>query len=117
MSNLGDYQLITTLSKKVGGPRRLVGIIIGSTIVLDRVAIFLHHKYKKKKTVNAAKKVYSILHTRESDDGVVFKKGDLFRVIETDGDVCLVDRLGDKNSPYYVSGSFLGTISDYKHHS
>lgn len=29
MSDLGRYQLLTTMAKKVGGPKRLIAILVG----------------------------------------------------------------------------------------
>lgn len=33
MSNLGGYQALTTLAKKVGGPGKLVALIAGGVLV------------------------------------------------------------------------------------
>ena len=34
MSNLGWYQVMTTAAKKVGGPLKLAGLVLGSGIVI-----------------------------------------------------------------------------------
>ena len=34
MSNLGVYQVMTTIAKRVGGPKNLAGILIGSGIAI-----------------------------------------------------------------------------------
>lgn len=34
MSNLGWYQILTTLAKKVGGTKQLIGLLIGSGALL-----------------------------------------------------------------------------------
>ena len=39
MSNLGLYQVLTTVAKKVGGPGVLVGILIGFGAVIGAGAV------------------------------------------------------------------------------
>ena len=34
MSNLGWYQILTSMAKKVGGPKQLVGMILGGGVLL-----------------------------------------------------------------------------------
>mgnify|MGYP000212211940 CR=1 FL=1 len=50
MGNLGSYQTLTTMSKKVGGPKKLVTLLVGGGVVLG-VTIEKSRKYidKKKK--------------------------------------------------------------------
>ncbi len=39
MSNLGWYQILTTLAKKDGGPKQLIGLLIGSGALLGGGAV------------------------------------------------------------------------------
>ena len=36
-----------------------------------------------------------------------------FKVLKVDGDVVLIEKLGDHNNPYVVSIKFFSSISDY----
>ena len=49
-----------------------------------------------------------------SNENLVFKLGDKFKVLEFDGDAVLIEKIGDSNNPYVASSEFLGKISNYK---
>ena len=123
MSNLGDYQRMTILSKKVGGPKNLAVIIAGAgavaSVALYKGGEIVKEKVRKKKNKEKLKEtsdsiVYSITVDGVSDDGLEFKIGDQFRVLETDKDAVLIEKIGDDNNPYFVSVEFLEMISNYK---
>lgn len=122
MSNLGWYQTITTLSKKLGGPKNLCAIVLGSGIVIgylvDEAKNAVKKKYSVKKDENRriddSKKIYTIAEDCCSNEGLKFNLGDRFRILERDGDVGLLERMDDSNNPYYVSLKFLSKVSDYK---
>ena len=128
LNNLGDYHKITKIAKSVGGPRNLLLItaLAGSmaTLGVGSVIYFIKKKTKVnkmsqievKKTISSEKEVrkYRTLLKDQSNEGVVFNVGDEFEVLAEDGDVILIDKKNDKNSPYYVSRDFLGKISSYK---
>lgn len=123
MSNLGDYQRMTILAKKVGGPKNLAVIIAGAGVVAS-VALYkggeiVKEKVRKKKNKEKLKEtsdsiVYSITVDGVSDDGLEFKIGDQFRVLETVKNAVLIEKIGDDNNPYFVSVEFLEMISNYK---
>ncbi len=46
-------------------------------------------------------------------NGLVFKVGDNFRILNHDADAILIEKLGDDNNPYFVSADFLKQISEY----
>lgn len=123
MSNLGDYQRMTILAKKVGGPKNLAVIIAGAgavaSVALYKGGEIIKEKVRKKKNKEKLKEtsdsiVYSITVDGVSDDGLEFKIGDQFRVLETDKDAVLIEKIGDDNNPYFVSVEFLEMISNYK---
>lgn len=116
MSNLGTYQWLTTAAKKVGGPKNLVLIIAGtgaavykgSEIVVKKTV----KKIKKKIRIHqltemADTKVYSVTAEGISNEGLAFKIGDQFRVLETNKDAVLMEKIGDDNNPYFVSEELL----------
>ncbi len=122
MSNLGGYQILTTLGKKVGGPWNLVGLFVGGGAIIGGCFVAGGHALKKKTDALSEKKrqeaeaaiIYTVNVEGRSNEGLLFTVGDTFRVLERDGDAGLIEKIGDKNNPYYVSLHFLTTISDYK---
>ena len=122
MSNLGAYQWMTTAAKKVGGPVNLLllagtaGAAIykgGETVVKQCAKAIRAHK-SDKPVVEAKSRLYKVTATGKSNEGLAFAIGDQFRVLETDGDAVLIEKIGDKNNPYFVSAELLHRISDYK---
>lgn len=124
MSNLGGYQTMTTIFKSLGGPKKAVSLILGSTFVIGGVAgSFVPNVY------NAAKKAIRkgashsstmdemfTVRTHRDGDGRSEPKlrvGDKFRVLERDGDAVLIEVLNDDDNPYFVSGKILAMISDF----
>lgn len=123
MSNLGDYQKMTIMAKKVGGPKNLAVIIAGAgavaSVALYKGGEIVKEKVRKKKNKEKLKEtsdsiVYSITVDGVSDDGLEFKIGDQFRVLETVKNAVLIEKIGDDNNPYFVSVEFLEMISNYK---
>lgn len=126
MSNLGGYQVLTTLAKKVGGPDKLVTLLVGGGAVAGGIVVkggeFVVKKgkqaiakSKEKKNDSAIRKdvIYTVERDAESNEGLEFKVGDRFRVLEYDGDAILIELIGNDNNPYFVSGEVLKEISDY----
>lgn len=122
MSNLGWYQVMTTLAKKVGGPPRLAGLFIGGgallggSIVAGGIAVKkkINKELDAKKRIADAAVVYTVKKEGRSNEGLLFAMGDKYKVLEIDGDACLIEKLQDNNNPYFVSGKFLSSISDYR---
>lgn len=117
MGNLGWYQLITTAAKKVGGPKRLIALTLGTGAAIHAGACAAYKKVKKeldkKKRARAAAIVYTVEKEGSSNEGLLFRTGERFKVLEIDGDACLIEKLGDNKNPYFVSLKFLSSISDY----
>ena len=118
MGNLGLYQTMTTVAKKVGGPKSfllLVGISgygvfrIGEAGIKKFVKAVI--RYRKKKQIPS--KLYVVHSAGESNEGLHFAAGNTFRVLESDGDAVLIEKIGEENNPYFVSEELLRTISDY----
>ena len=119
MSNLGAYQWITTMSKKVGGPEKLIALIsVGSIVIYkgSEMAVKKLIKAIKKSKAKAEEKgtAYKVAIPSESNEGLKFKIGDEFYVLETDGDIILIEKIGDSNNPYFVDMKFISKISNYK---
>lgn len=118
MGNLGMYQVVTTVMKKAGGPLPfLILYALGSYAVLrtgEAGTKKVVRSVKKKMADDKNCKVYTVISDGESNNGVKFKTGDCFKVLEIDGDAVLIELVGDSNNPYVVSAEFLKQISDYK---
>ena len=124
MSNLGGYQVFTTLAKKVGGPGNLIALIAGGGAIVGGIAVKCgEFAVKKGKQAIANRKkndssinsdtIYTVVREAESNEGLRFKVGDSFRVLECDGDAILIELIENKNNPYFVSEKLLKEISNY----
>lgn len=122
MSNLGDYQKITTVSKAVGGPKNLVMLLLlaGATggklvdIGIKEGKKFVLSKHEeKRKQKEASEILYTAKKDAEDEQGLRFSKGDKIRVLENDADSILIEKIGDRSNPYYVSRDFLKCMSDF----
>ena len=119
MGNLGGYQILTTVAKKLGGPGRLVAVTMAGGYVVFRIAEAagktIYQKVKEIRTERIERiKTYTVITDATDQQGLVFKKGDRFNVLESDGDAILIELIGNKNNPYFVSKEFLKDISDFK---
>ena len=118
MGNLGWYQLLTTLAKKVGGPKNLLLLTAGGGYVIIRtieaggkkVVKLIRNKTDNKK-VNYLS-THDVNETKVDENGVVFTKGDIFNVIAVDGDSVLIEIVNHNDNPYFVSSNFLKSISN-----
>lgn len=118
MGNLGTYQAMTMLAKKVGGPRSLAAVTAVTGYVVIRPAeagVRRVAQAIKKRNVPCTTKdqVFRVTTDGEDASGLMIKGGDEYRVLECDGDAVLIEVLGDSNSPYFVSSGFLESISDF----
>lgn len=123
MSNLGGYQWLTTTAKKVGGPTNLVLIIAGTgaatykggeILVKKSIKAIKKKRMEKKEVAESNIRQYEVKATGVSNEGLTFKVGEYFKVLEVDGDAVLIEKIGDENNPYFVSAELLKDISDYK---
>lgn len=122
MSNLGAYQWITATSKKVGGPVNLllltgVGAIAAwesGKWIVRRCSDAIADHINKKANVHTTSELYTVKLDDKSNEGVAFCIGDQFRVLEIDGDAALIEKIGCRGNPYFVSTNLLRRISDYK---
>jgi hypothetical protein len=122
MGNLGAYQVMTTLSKKVGGPVKLAaGIAVGGYVVIRTAEGVIKTGIKKVKKHKEAEeidlntsKLYTVHECGESNEGLIFNISDTYRVLEKDGTAVLIEKIGDANNPYFVFEELLRKISDYE---
>lgn len=133
MSNLGGYQVITTLIKRVGGPENAMklaaaagGLLLvaggaahagiqKATPALKKKAEQLIETWRSREgaTGELAGSVYTVTAAAESDQGVSFDVGDTFRVLERDADAVLIELIGNDDNPWVISADLLAEISDF----
>jgi hypothetical protein len=123
MSNLGKYQTITTMAKKLGGVDPLIAIVaLGGALVSYPVLRSIEeiiksgvnkHKASQQKKDATTSIMYTVSKVGKSNEGLQFNIGDTFRVLEQDGNAVLIEKIGDANNPYFVAFDFLKSISNY----
>lgn len=122
MGNLGVYQWMTTIAKKVGGPKNLLLLTfvggalagVGGYAGGQAISRSIHHNRHKKQLSELRSVIYTVKEDKTSNEGLLFKSGDRFRILEKDGDAVLIEKLDDQNNPYFVSGKFLSMISNFE---
>ena len=127
MGNLGNYQLMTTLAKKAGGPRRLLAMTLGAGYIIFRTTEAggkrgigalkngaLKNVVKRRMAPCELKnKVFAVRADGTDDQGIEFKAGSEYRVLECSDDAILIELIGNDDNPHVVSDAFLATISSF----
>ena len=122
MSNLGWYQTIVTAAKAVRGPKKLLGLIlaggaalgVAGTLATQKAMKGVNNKKNKKNKKCLENKKSYVFHTEGMDNnGLLFKAGDTYRILNHDGDSIFIVKSGDDDNPYVVSAQFLETVSDF----
>ena len=109
MGNLGAYQAITTASKAVGGPERLValiatgGYLAGRGIEAGCKKVVPIVKRKLGLEHDHASGTYSVITEVTDEQGLTLHVDDEIRVLESDEDAILIEVIDDDKSPYFVS--------------
>lgn len=121
MSNLGKYQVMTTMAKKVGGPDALCAIVCGGGAVLGATVVGaiwmcteLKDVFEEAKYYNQGGTAYKVKKYGVSSDGLIFEVGDRFRVVKKYDDIVLIEIIGNLNNPHIVGDSFLKDLSNYR---
>lgn len=122
MGNLGDYQRVVEIAKKVGGPRILAAIVaaggfvlgVAGTKVVDKAS--KGAKRKKRATSGATEELFDVTSDGESG-GLKLRAGDKYRVLAQDRDSILIEVLNNANNPHFVSRDFLQSVSDFENKS
>lgn len=116
---------MTKLAKKVGGPLVLAGLTAAGGYLVGRageLGVVTGVKQVAKKVRSAGAKrarmiatlpVFTVHTEADCGGGLTMAPGQKFRVIERECDMAMVAIVGDKESPYPVSGALLSTISDF----
>lgn len=122
ISDFSDYIKLTTLAKKVGGPRALIAVAaVGGWVVargaeaVGKKAFKTSKKKSKKRSVPCATKglVFVVKSDGQDVGGLKLRAGGEYKVLECDGDAILIEVLNDSNNPYFASSHFLRSVSDF----
>lgn len=114
--------MVNCYSKEGRRPKNLVFVIAGAGAVLYKsgeIAVkqtakaIKRIKNKKQLPETTNTKMYTVTAEGISNEGLEFKIGDQFRVLELDKDAVLIEKIGDDNNPYFVSAELLRNISNY----
>lgn len=122
VGNLGNYQLMTALAKKFGGPVTLLVTTLGAGYVIGRTT-----EASAKRGVGALKNavkqrnapcelkdtVFTVRSDGTDGQGLEFKAGAEYRVLECKDNAILIELIGDDDNPHVVFDAFLATISDF----
>ncbi len=121
MGNLGWYQLMTTVAKKVGGPKQLLALVAAGGYIIVRgveaggkKVIKLVKKDNKEKSTSKVLPAYKFIIDGKDDKGLIFSSGDVFYVAARHDDVILIEKEKDDNNPYFVSVDWLMKVSSFK---
>ncbi|MET1086617.1 MAG: hypothetical protein ABWY04_05800 [Arthrobacter sp.] len=113
---------MTTLAKKVGGPVGLLATTLGAGYVIGRTTESagkrgigaLKNAIKRRQAPCEQKdRVFAVRADGTDDQGLEFKAGVEYRVLECSDDAILIELIGNDNNPHVVSDTFLATISDF----
>jgi hypothetical protein len=119
MSNLGAYQVMTTLAKRVGGPCILMvltmvtGWAIGRSTEAGGKTIRRRLRQHSQNSTFSTREIFTVTAETTCGSGLILRKNDKFRVLERDDDAVLVEVMGDAENPYFVSAEILAKISNF----
>ena len=125
MGNLGAYQDITKLIKALGGPAKAGVILIGGTLAaggmltvgaqktVKAVKTSVRNRRARPEPCPTVGQTFAVNTAGTDEQGLAFGEGDVYSVLECDGDAILVEIAGNTNNPYFVSVAFLASISNY----
>jgi hypothetical protein len=119
-----DYQHLTTIAKKIGGPRvLLVAVAAGGALAGKASEVGVKAVVRKARSIKqtldaraeaaAMSRVYRVAEDADAGGGLRLQTGDELRVLARDHDAILIEVVGNANNPWYVSGDLLASISDF----
>ena len=125
MGNLGMYQDITKLIKTLGGPKKALTLLVGGTLAVGSL-LTVGGQQSAKAITKAVKtrrarrhpcptvgQIFTVQIAGTDEQRLEFLDGDTYSVLECDDDAVLIEITGNTDNPYFVSGAFLSSISDY----
>lgn len=120
MSNLGGYQAIVVLVKKLGGPGQAAAIVIGGAASAGALALAgaqkIAAKVRERREADDGSHLphFTVTVNASTKDGLEMVVGNQFRVLERDGDAVLIEILGQGDNPHVASAEFLKSVSNFQ---
>ncbi len=117
MSNLGFYQAMTTAAKKIGGPipfllaTAFAGYGIGKGVELGVKKIGKIWKKHDNSEIKWIGKILDIIADGKERGELELHISDKIKILAIDKNVVLIEKIGDSNSPYFVSSSFITALT------
>lgn len=117
MGNLGLYQTITTIAKKLGGPDKLpCYVAVGGYVVIrmgeEGVRYCIRRtKASKQKKEAGTEETLLVVKDYHGSHGDSLKKGELIRLINVDGDAALIVKNNDSDNPLFISFEQLKKVT------
>lgn len=117
MGNLGGYQTIVTVVKKLGGPVQATTIVVGGSFALGAAVLAGGQKVLGKAQMKLAEKIapntqfFEVTEDVKDEKGFKLSAGDKYRVFERDGDVLFIEVIGRDDNPHVASAKFLRSVS------
>lgn len=120
MSNLGLYQVVTTLMKRVGGPKKFFAMILGAgaaggavaTLAIQKVISIVEKRNRSNASLGDIEFPYQFKKKGKEGREKV-KPGEKFRVLNNDGDVVFIQKESDPEYFHFLSEEFLMKVSDF----
>ncbi|MEU2014431.1 hypothetical protein ABZ541_00090 [Micromonospora sediminicola] len=124
MAKWADYQVMTTIAKKIGGPRALIlAVAAGGALAYKGGEVGIKAVVRTSRSIRrtldaraeaaAKSRVYRVAEDADAGGGLRLRTGDEFRVLARDDDAILIEIVGTTKNPWYVSGELLAAISDF----
>lgn len=115
MSKWAEYEMITTVAKKVGGPKKLVALIASGGVAIGVGFKTIYDKITKKiKSVKANNHyAYSVNKTGYINDSIKLCEGTEFIVLNRDEDAVII-AIKNTDEIYAAKYEMLLQLSDYK---
>lgn len=120
MSNLGLYQVVTTLMKRAGGPKKFFAMILGAgaaggaaaTLAIQKVKSIVEKRMGPNVPLDDIEFPYQF--TKKGKEGrEEVNSGEKFRVVNNDGEVVFIQKESDPDYYYFLSEKFLMKVSDF----
>ncbi|PRZ40900.1 hypothetical protein CLV47_11365 [Antricoccus suffuscus] len=120
--NLGGYQVLVTVVKKLGGPATATAAVatalvaVGSTGTLGAQKIIQRLKGDRRSQSQASNEPswIEVVDHVANDNGITLEVGARFRVIATTDDTVVIEIEGHKDNPHVVAGDYLASISAFE---
>lgn len=122
MGNLGQYQFLTTVAKKVGGPAALLVVTAISGWFVGRVTeaggkkiakVAKSKRTKHSEPIPDSDQIFTVHTAGDATGELKFQVDDEYRVLERNKDAVLIEVLSNADNPYFVSSEILASLSDF----